>query len=85
VPGGRLTVDPVRHEVTADGRPVDCTPGEFAILAAMAASPAGSSPAASCCEHTSGIDRESTARTIDVHVMNLRRKIEPTRGARRSC
>ena len=26
--------------------------------------------------HTRGIDRSSTERTIDVHVMNLRRKIE---------
>ena len=27
-------------------------------------------------EHTRGVERESTGRTIDVHVMNLRRKIE---------
>ena len=29
---GPLTVDPVRHEVTVDGAPVDCTPGEFGLL-----------------------------------------------------
>lgn len=36
---GPLTVDPVRHEVRVDGREVDCTPGEFGILAAMAEQP----------------------------------------------
>ena len=73
---GRLTVDETRHAVTADGTPVDCTPGEFAILAAMARQPGRVFTRGQLLEHTSGIDRESTDRTIDVHVMNLRRKIE---------
>jgi len=73
---GRLTVDEVRHAVTAGGTPVDCTPGEFAILAAMARQPGRVFTRGQLLEHTSGIDRESTDRTIDVHVMNLRRKIE---------
>jgi DNA-binding response OmpR family regulator len=74
---GRLTVDPARHEVTAGGAPVDCTPGEFAILAAMADQPDRVFTRAQLLTHTSGFDRDSTDRTIDVHVMNLRRKIEP--------
>jgi DNA-binding response OmpR family regulator len=73
---GRLTVDETRHAVTVDGTPVDCTPGEFAILAAMARQPGRVFTRGQLLEHTSGIDRESTDRTIDVHVMNLRRKIE---------
>jgi len=73
---GRLTVDEARHAVTAGGMPVDCTPGEFAILAAMARQPGRVFTRGQLLEHTSGIDRESTDRTIDVHVMNLRRKIE---------
>src|SRR5687768_16435661 len=36
---GTLVVDPDRHEVTVDGGHIDCTPGEFRILAAMAAEP----------------------------------------------
>src|SRR3954465_10042083 len=29
---GALTVDPARHEVTVDGRRIECTPGEFQML-----------------------------------------------------
>ena len=73
---GRLIVDESRHVVSADGAPVECTPGEFAILAAMARQPDRVFTRGQLLEHTRGIDRESTDRTIDVHVMNLRRKIE---------
>jgi two-component system response regulator MtrA len=73
---GRLSVDEARHVVTANAEPVDCTPGEFAILAAMARAPDRVFTRGQLLEHTRGIDRESTDRTIDVHVMNLRRKIE---------
>jgi DNA-binding response OmpR family regulator len=74
---GRLSVDPDRHRLTVDGDPVECTPGEFAIVAAMAAQPDRVFTRAQLLEHTRGIDRESTDRTIDTHVKNLRRKIEP--------
>ncbi|MEU7756969.1 response regulator transcription factor [Micromonospora sp. NPDC049101] len=73
---GRLSIDPHRHEVTAGGVRVDCTPGEFALLAAMAEQPDRVFTRGQLLEHTSGLDRDSTERTIDVHVMNLRRKIE---------
>jgi two-component system response regulator MtrA len=74
---GRLTVDTTRHEVTADGRPVECTPGEFAILAAMAAQPERVFTRPQLLQHTNGVERDSIERSIDVHVLNLRRKIEP--------
>jgi two-component system, OmpR family, response regulator MtrA len=74
---GRLAVDLTRHEITADGRPVECTPAEFAILAAMAGQPDRVFTRTQLLKHTSGFDRDSTERTIDVHVMNLRRKVEP--------
>jgi two-component system response regulator MtrA len=73
---GRLAVDPVQHRVTMDGREVDCTPGEFAILAAMARSPGRIFSRAQLLAHTRGLDRSSTERSVDVHVLNLRRKIE---------
>ncbi|WBB73967.1 response regulator transcription factor [Micromonospora sp. WMMD1128] len=73
---GRLAVDEARHTVTAGGVPVDCTAGEFAILAAMTRQPGRVFTRGQLLAHTRGIDRESTGRTIDVHVMNLRRKIE---------
>ncbi|MFI5492329.1 response regulator transcription factor [Actinoplanes sp. NPDC051859] len=73
---GPLAIDPGRHEVHMQGEPVGCTPGEFAILAAMAAYPGRVFTRAQLLSHTRGIDRSSTERTIDVHVKNLRRKIE---------
>ena len=73
---GSLTVDPGRRRVEHAGRPVECTAGEFAILAALAAQPERVFTRAQLLARTRGIERHSTERTIDVHVMNLRRKIE---------
>ncbi|GAB6902333.1 response regulator transcription factor [Kineosporia succinea] len=73
---GDLTVDPARHQVTLAGSQIDCTPGEFAILETLAAAPGRVFTRAQLLVHTNGLDRSSTERTIDVHVMNLRRKIE---------
>ena len=74
---GALQVDPVRHEVSADGRPVTCTPGEFHLLEALAAEPGRVFSRDQLLRHLHGFDSYLTARTVDVHVMNLRRKIEP--------
>jgi two-component system response regulator MtrA len=74
---GKLVVDVSRHQVHADGEPVLCTPGEFAILAALAGQPERVFTRAQLLEHTNGVERDSVERTIDVHVLNLRRKIEP--------
>ncbi|MET8783599.1 response regulator transcription factor [Streptomyces sp. NPDC004589] len=73
---GGITVDPARYEVTCDGLPVPCTPGEFAILHAMAAKPEQVFSRRQLLQHTRGHDRASTERAIDVHIMNLRKKIE---------
>jgi two-component system, OmpR family, alkaline phosphatase synthesis response regulator PhoP len=74
---GNLQVDPVRHEVRADGAEVSCTPGEFHLLEAMAAEPGRVFTRDQLLRHLHGYDSYVTARTVDVHVMNLRRKIEP--------
>nr|WP_308402842.1 response regulator transcription factor [Streptomyces sp. AC550_RSS872] len=81
---GGITVDPERHEVTCDGVPVPCTPGEFAILHAMTEAPDRVFSRRQLLQHTRGHDRASTERAIDVHIMNLRKKIEadPRRPAR---
>ncbi|MFE0022712.1 response regulator transcription factor [Amycolatopsis sp. NPDC059021] len=73
---GGLTVDPLRHEVTADGRPIECTPGEFRLLEVMAAQPDRVFTRGQLLERLHGFDRYITHRAIDVHVMNLRKKIE---------
>ncbi|GAA1647331.1 response regulator transcription factor [Actinoplanes couchii] len=72
---GGVVVNQNSHEVTVDGALIDCTRGEFAILAAMAGQPDRVFSRAQLLHHTRGIDRSSTERTIDMHVMNLRRKI----------
>ncbi|MDX3457769.1 response regulator transcription factor [Streptomyces sp. ME02-8801-2C] len=74
---GAITVDPVRHEVTCDGTEVGCTPGEFAILNAMVAEPERVFSRRQLLEHTRGYDRASTERAVTMHIMNLRKKIEP--------
>ncbi|MGI5167659.1 response regulator transcription factor [Spirillospora sp. CA-253888] len=81
---GDLVVDPVRHTVTLEGRPVETTPGEFRLLEAMAAEPGRVFSRSQLLERIHGYDGYVTVRTVDVHVMNLRRKLEadPRRPAR---
>ncbi|MGC9541466.1 response regulator transcription factor [Streptomyces sp. UG1] len=71
-----LAVDPVRHEVRCDGAAVECTPAEFEILLTMAAEPERVFSRRQLLECTRGTDRASTERAVDVHIMNLRKKIE---------
>jgi len=74
---GSLVVDPGRFEVRVDGRLTECTPGEFRVLEVLAAAPGRVFTRKQILEHLHGIDRYVTTRTVDGHVMNLRRKIEP--------
>ncbi|MCM2392255.1 response regulator transcription factor [Streptomyces albipurpureus] len=74
---GSLVIDPQRHEVTVDGAPVECTPGEFRILVAMAAEPGRVFSRQQLLEELHGFARYIGDRTVDVHIMNLRKKIEP--------
>lgn len=80
---GGLAVDPVRHEVTVDGRLVECTPGEFGLLAAMAAEPERVFTRPQLLDRLHGSSGYISVRTVDVHVLNLRKKIEV--DPRRPC
>ncbi|GAB3874282.1 hypothetical protein GCM10029964_015990 [Kibdelosporangium lantanae] len=51
--------------------------GEFRLLETLAAQPDRVFTRAQLLEHMHGFDRYITTRTIDVHVMNLRKKVEP--------
>ncbi|MFD3655227.1 response regulator transcription factor [Streptomyces sp. NPDC058620] len=73
---GTLVIDPVRHEVAVDGAGVECTPGEFRLLAAMAAEPERVFTREQLLAELHGFDRYISSRTVDVHIMNLRKKIE---------
>jgi DNA-binding response OmpR family regulator len=74
---GQISVDPVRHEVRASGELVSCTRGEFTILATMAAEPGRVFTRQQLLERTRGWDAASTVRTVDMYMMNLRKKVEP--------
>ena len=71
----------MRHEVRVSGRLVACTPAEFRILAVLAAEPGRVFSRAQLLEDAYGLDGFITERTIDVHVRNLRRKLEPDPAA----
>ncbi|MFI2780515.1 response regulator transcription factor [Streptomyces sp. ALB3] len=73
---GTLAVDPVRHEVAVDGTGIECTPGEFRLLATMAAEPGRVFTREQLLAELHGFDRYISSRTVDVHIMNLRKKIE---------
>ncbi|MFE7752321.1 response regulator transcription factor [Streptomyces sp. NPDC057428] len=73
---GAVTVDPARHEVRAHGRNISCTPGEFRLLEVLAGRPGQVFTRSQILERLHGFDRYITTRTVDVHVMNLRRKVE---------
>ncbi|GLY16679.1 DNA-binding response regulator [Kineosporia sp. NBRC 101677] len=73
---GPLTVDVQQHQVICRGEPVSCTPGEFRILETMAAEPGRAFSRRQLLDCTEGYDRAATERAIDVHIVNLRKKIE---------
>lgn len=73
---GALAIDAGRHEVRLGERLVECTPGEFALLATLAAQPGRVFTRQQLLELTRGLDHYITERTVDVHMMNLRKKIE---------
>ncbi|MEV6238586.1 response regulator transcription factor [Lentzea sp. NPDC051838] len=73
---GDLRIDPDRHEVSVRDTPVECTASEFRILHTMVASPGRVFSRAQLLSAVHGLDGYITERTIDAHVMNLRKKIE---------
>jgi len=75
--GGRLEVDTVHHEVRRDGEAVDLTPNEYKLLVTLARYPGRVYSRFELINHVQGYDFEGYERTIDAHVKNLRKKLEP--------
>ncbi|MEU8075338.1 response regulator transcription factor [Catellatospora citrea] len=73
---GDLEIDEGRFEVRVGGRLVALTAKEFGILAALAAAPGRVFSRAQIIDRAFGFDNHVEERTVDAHVMNLRRKIE---------
>jgi DNA-binding response OmpR family regulator len=76
---GELLVDFARHKVQVDGEPVGLTPTEFKLLEVLIQGQGRAFSRLELLDRVFGYDFEGFERTIDVHVMNLRRKIEPDR------
>ena len=77
---GRLTVDHARQEVRVGDAVVRVTPREFRVLEALAREPDRPFSRDSLVDRAFGFDYEGLERTVDAHVANLRRKIEPHPG-----
>jgi DNA-binding response OmpR family regulator len=73
---GDLHIDGTRFEVRVGGAPVPLTTKEFDILHVLAAAPGRPFTRAQILERVFGFDHHVLERTVDAHVMNLRRKIE---------
>jgi DNA-binding response OmpR family regulator len=77
---GDLTIDRGLRKVRNGDRAVECTPAEFEILCSMIARPGVVFTRSQLLACASVLDRDTTARTIDAHIRNLRKKIEPDPG-----
>lgn len=68
-------VDMQARRIRILGKPLDLTPTEFSILAAMASHPGQVYSRAKLLDIASGDSLDVTDRAIDSHIKNLRRKI----------
>ncbi|SRR6266498_494193 len=71
-----LIVDFVSHEARLGGAPLHLTPKEFRLLETLIRQPGRAWSRLALLENVFGFDYEGLERTVDVHVMNLRKKIE---------
>jgi DNA-binding response OmpR family regulator len=76
VRAGSLEVDPLRHEVRVAGAGIFVTAAELRILLALARAPGRTFTREELVRRAFGDSHEALDRTIDVHIRNIRRKIE---------
>jgi DNA-binding response OmpR family regulator len=74
---GDLSLDRATRGVTVADRAVSLTPSEFELLAALMESPGRVFTREQLLERLQGNDYEGVERTIDVHIRNIRKKLEP--------
>jgi len=73
---GGLHLDLGRHEVTVDGAPVRLTLSEFKVLALLAERPERIISRRELMQHLWSSDHVGDEHACEVHISNLRRKIE---------
>jgi DNA-binding response OmpR family regulator len=74
---GSLAIDVTRHMVSVDGRPIPLTATEFKLLEVVSRTPGQVFSREVLVAAVFGSEYQGLNRTIDAHVMNLRKKIEP--------
>ena len=73
---GALCINLTRHEVSISDDVIHLTPKEFKLLETLAKEPGRAFTRLELVERAFGYDYEGLERTVDAHVMNLRKKIE---------
>jgi len=73
---GPITLDRDSHTVKVQEQFIDLTPSEFDLLATLMSSPGRAFSRLDLLDRLQGIAYEGYERTIDVHIKNLRAKIE---------
>jgi two-component system response regulator RegX3 len=74
---GGLELDPVRHQVRVDGQLVSLTPSEFRLLDLLASEPERVFSRKELMQHLWDSSYVGDQRACDIHVSNLRGKLEP--------
>jgi two-component system response regulator RegX3 len=74
---GALRLDVHRHAATLDERPLQLTPSEYRLLTLLASEPGRVFTREELVRHLWQSDFLGDRRAIDVHISNLRRKLEP--------
>jgi DNA-binding response OmpR family regulator len=77
VRSGDLLIDLLHHEARLCGELVRLTPKEFNLLGVLARQPGRPFTRANLMERAFGFDYDGLERTVDAHIANLRKKIEP--------
>jgi len=77
---GDLTIDFRTHQAQLGGKPLPLTPVELKLLGVLAREPGRVFSRGQLIEKVLGYDFDGFDRTIDVHILNLRRKLEPDPG-----
>jgi two-component system, OmpR family, response regulator RegX3 len=74
---GSLQLDVNHHAATVEDRPLQLTPSEFRLLSLLATEPGRVFTREELVRHLWQSDFLGDRRAIDVHISNLRRKLEP--------
>jgi len=77
---GKLRLDLEGHQVMIDEKRIEVTPTEFDILKVLLAHPGRAFTRSELIEQGLGYSYMGPERSIDTHIKNLRKKIEPNPG-----